>query len=756
MTPSDFEEFLARFFGEGNAIRWSQYLSSTADDAIRNLLEPWISRFQKQQSPFCLPRVDASSQQTTWYVLCTNSRQARSVRETLQAFIGPTYANFNGEFATLSPTDPIEQLCEGYFGSLVFRLPIVDSKARKRVNSLLSRMIDFRDRDSSRSLGTIKPIGRLFRDVEMAIIAGNEDSANRIYAEIRSRGRLSATNLAFLQVHILAAFNHWAEILNMPSLNDLLQVRRPKRVSEHLATAAYQQFFRQYEESNDPRGAIANFQSAGERYQGLVRSTESLQSADAVKFAVLAATAASPPNRHLAERLIKSQVSDADQPWCKALLAQLEAPSKDSAVAETVATFDLAEIRYSEGNFDEAFALYLKEPPTYRAVCRVLETAVEIDTSTAANNAIKFLESASDDIRGKILGRRVCTHQVETLTTILGQSVSGDPKPIGSLTEWFQCVDNGKYSTSLIHVLEYGLPAWLSEPTLTAAEVAELLRRSRTNTSAETVRNSVPLFIRALLVDSPATRENKPIYNALIELLIYDEMIGADDLTAVEQLLEAVLTIAPSHDASNNDFVFAVDVTKHLWETVAAPRHLDWALSMLDLLIDTGTDQHANLSPVLSAMLNSSRAWIRRVSDDQWSLLDLLTSDLGLSDLLDGIRPSTDLKSSIEKVPIRDALKGKSIGIYSLTERICKRACQMIAKHFTGIILHPCHDHACTDRLRSLARSVDIFLVNTWDAKHAATNGIHDNRSTDQVTLHPKSKSAASLFGELFSYVVDT
>ncbi len=422
--------------------------------------------------------------------------------------------------------------------------------------------------------------------------------------------------------------------------------------------------------------------------------------------------------------MIKSEVSDADRPWCETLLSQLGALKQVEAVAEKVATFDLAEMRYSEGNFDEAFALYLEEPPTYRAVCRVLETAVEIDTGTAARNAIEFLESTSAEIRSKILGRRVCANQIETLTSILGQAAAGDPKPIASLPEWFQCVDDANHIANLNLVLEYGLRAWLSGPTFNPAQTAELLRKSRTGTAAETIRNAVPLFIRAFLIDNAATRENKPIYNALIELLIYDEMVGTDDLSAVEQLLEAILTTAPSHDSSNNDFVFAVDVTKYLWETVAAPRHLDWALSMLDLLIDTGTHQHANLFPVLAAIANSSRAWIRRVSDDQWSLLELLASDLGLNALLEGIRPKTDSVSSVETTSIRNALKGKSIAVYSLTERIARRFGHLAEQAFDGIKIHYIHDNALTDRMKSLAQSVDIFIINTWDAKHAATIGI--------------------------------
>ena len=754
MTQSDPQQFLERFFGDGNAIQWSQYAASLPTDAIRVSLEPWIVRFQQQHSPYCLPRVDSTSQQTSWYVLCTDSRQTRSVRESLQSFIGPTYANFNGELATLSPGDPIEQLCQQSFGQLVFRLPVLESKDRYKVNSLLNTMMEFRDRDSSRSLAAVKPIGRLLRDLEMAIISGNEDSACQIYTEIRSRGRLSATNLAFLQVHIFAAFNHWAEILLMPNLSDLMQVRRPKRISEQLAAAVYCQILHKHEVTNEPSAAIIAFRNQCGRYQVLVRSTDRFKSAAAIKFAMIAAVAADPPNRPLAEQLLSEKVVDSDRSWCGSLLSQLEVSQPTAVVAEAVGTFDLAETRYSEGNFDEAFSLYLSQLPSLRSVCRVLELAVEIDSSNAALKAIEFLESADEDVRGKVLGRKVCNGQIETLTSLLGQSATGNPKPISSLAEWIQCLDDGANTANLIQVLDYGIGDWSITADSNASQIAELLRQSRTGTAGETIRNSVPLFIRTYLPEGEAKSDNKPIYNALIELLIYDESIGSDDLTAVEQLVEAILTTAPSHDSGNNDFTFAADIAKHLWETVAAPRHLDWALSMLDLLIDTGTQQHANLAPILVAITESIRPWARRVNADQWSLFKLLASDLGLYELLEGLRPESELDSPADATSYRDALKGKSIAVYSLTERIARRFGQLAEQAFDGIKIHYIHDKSLTDRMKSLAQSADIFIINTWDAKHAATNGIKDCRSHLMTTIQPNGKSASSLFACLMKYVL--
>lgn len=756
MTHSDPQQFLERFFGDGNAIQWSQYAASLSTDAIRISLEPWIVRFQQQQSPYCLPRVDTTSQQTSWYVLCTDSRQTRSVRESLQSFIGPTYANFNGELATLSPSDPIEQLCQQSFGQLVFRLPVLENKDRVKFNSLLNTLMEFRDRDSSRSLAAVKPIGRLLRDLEMAIIAGNEYSACQINTEIRSRGRLSATNLAFLQVHIFAAFNHWAEILLMPNLSDLMQVRRPKRISEQLAAAVYCQTLLKHEVTNEPSAAISTFRNQCGRYQTLVRSTDGFQSATAIKFAMVAAVAADPPNRPLAEQLLSEKVEDSDRSWCEFLLSQLEVSQPTAMAAEAVGTFELAESRYTEGNFDEAFTLYLSQSPSHRSVCRVLELAVEIDSTNAASKAIEFLESADDDVRGKVLGRKVCNGQIETLTSLLGQSATGDPKPISSLAEWFQCLDDASNTANLIQVLDYGIGDWSITPDSNASQIAELLRPPRTGTAAETIRNSVPLFIRTFLPEREAKRENKAIYNALIELLIYDESIGSDDLTAVEQLVEAILTTAPSHDSGNNDFTFAADITKHLWETVAAPRHLDWALSMLDLLIDTGTQQHANLTPILVAITESIRPWTRRVTAHQWSLFSLLASDLGLCELFEGIRPEPELDAPSDTITYRNALKGKSIAIYSLTERIARRFGQLAEQAFDGIKIHFVHDKVLTDRMKRLAQSADIFLINTWDAKHAATNGIKSNRMSNAMVLEPHSKSPQALFQSLRHYVLST
>jgi hypothetical protein len=742
-TPEDRNAFLNCFFGPGNLLTWP-IPKSAESAAIRSALEPWVARFLNRDSPWILPRVEPTTKLTIWYVLCADPRQARSTREMLQAFIGPTYADFHGESAVLDETDPIENLVSQHFGESVFRLPVTKPADRPRVAELLEQLLICREKSAGRTTQTTKPLGRLLRDLEMALVVGNEDSARQIQSEIRSRGRLSAINLAFLQIRILGAFERWDEIVRLPTINELLQVRRPKRISELIATGVYQLFIQSAEAANDPQAALAGMR-ASNRFQVLVRSTEGFASPAAIKLAVVAALAASPPDLATGRRIIEQQVGTHDQAWCKTLFDSVSIVEPPPVVASPSET---ADSEFAKGNFDAAFALYLIQEPSFASVCRVLEIAVEVDTLTAATTAIDYLNTAAPEIAHKVNSRRNCQRQIELLGGLLRPS-SVSLAAISNWCDWFRFVDEAEDPSHAHQILERGCREWVAttpnEITTESNQIAEFLGKSRAGLPRELVRNAVPILMEAFLRDDAGRRWRKPIYYALIDLIIYDEAISADDLAAVEQLLETVLTDSPNRDGVTNDFALAVAIAGDVWKEVSSPRHLDWALSLLDLLIDVGASERADLTPVLAAIVESVAIWPRRVRDDQWSMLQLLASDLRLAEVLSGVLPLVPTRVDGDQPSPREQLKGQSIAVYSLTERIARRFGQLVENAFDGIKLHYIHDKALTDRMKSLAKTADIFIINTWDAKHAATNGIKDNRPKEAVTLEPQGKSATSL-----------
>ncbi|MDB4371048.1 protein DpdD [Mariniblastus sp.] len=748
------QTFLEEFFGPGNQLQWEAYDSGTMPANAKSALKPWIDKIATEAHPFFLPRVDPNSKITTWYAFCNDTRTARGLRELLTAFIGATYSQFDGQFAELDENDLIESACQREFGNLVFKLPVVDSQDRPVVEMKLKLLSAFNERTPNRSVLTPKPIGRLLRDLEMAVVVRNEQSAWKLYEEIRSRGRLSSSNLAFLQVTIYAAFERWQDILSLPQLNDLLNVIRPKRVTEAISSAVYQIHLACFESTLDVEGVVAQYQGLNSKYAPIFRTISGITGTDSLKAALIASVASEPPRHDQAKVIASCSALNEFKVWCDALLGSVAKPKPTTlAVEEGVS---LAEASYANGDFDNAFPIFLDCEHTLESVRRVLEIAIEINTLDAASSAVKYFESASKSIQDSIESRRNCRNQLDNLKELLQQNKRGQTTAIASWPEWFNTVDGGGELDRAVEIAKLHSAEWdcgaILDSAASVTEMADLISKGRTEKPHECVRNALPHLIDSFLTQNTPSRTGKPIYLALTEILAYDDSIGPDDLTAVEQLIEAVLTSAPSHEKGKNDYQNSASFVNSLWMDHSSARILDWALGMLDLLIDSGAANHSNLEELFSNVVDKIRPWKRRVNDEQWSLLEFLGQDLGLTNYLDGIKPVKPEVEETAEVEIGELLDGKSIAVFSLTERIAKRFGQMAKAMFNGIKIHYLHDKFLTDRMKSLSQSADIFIVNTWDAKHAATIGIKDNRPKLAVTLEPEGKSATSLLHCLKQY----
>jgi hypothetical protein len=97
--------------------------------------------------------------------------------------------------------------------------------------------------------------------------------------------------------------------------------------------------------------------------------------------------------------------------------------------------------------------------------------------------------------------------------------------------------------------------------------------------------------------------------------------------------------------------------------------------------------------------------------------------------------------------PVHAVLDSKTLAVYGMTVRRGSEARQRLEKLFPRARVDVCNDPDSSDRLVRLARQAEVFVVNTWDAKHAATCAIKDNRRADKVTLFPRSKTVTSMVG---------
>lgn len=718
----------------------------------RSALAPWVERVRNRQSPYVLPRVTAGGEHTVWYVLAESPREARSIRESLLAFVGPSYAAFDGQFAAFDASDPIDAACHEAFAGNAFKLPVSTPEDRPLVSQLLALMIDARSRIPRAATDASKPVGRLLRDLEIALVVGNRSSALRLYEDIRARGRLNSNNLRFLEVRIFGGLGEWKAILDSPHLNDLLQIRRPKQVSETIAVAVYRELLSRYEAASDPVAAIEAFKATKGRFHALFRSITGFTSSEAIKAAIVYALSLTPPNLEMARRLSGHALLSEAYGWCQSLLQQ----SHSEQEVAIVSVDEQANIAFSRGDYDHAFHLILQCPPTFSNVARCLEVAIEIDSDDAAQKSAAFFDSSEGEVKQQIGSRRVHLRHLELLRSRLPDT--DHSAVVNDWLSWFAFIDRGEHLDKAQELARRGSrewdPAMLLENSASVQELSGLLKFSRSGAPRDELRNAVPFLLESFLSAQP-TREAKPIYFGLLDVLIYDDSLGADDLMAIETLLERILTVAPSVSSPNNDFSSAVDIAEYLWDRLASPRNLDWVMSIVDLLIQSGGTQHASVSGLFTKLASSLRPWVRRITDEQWTLLSLLADDLGVRECLAGMRPEQPPDDTSE-ADLKSMLRGKAIAVYSLTERIATRFGQLATKIFEGIKISYCHEKALTDRLKSIAHTADIFVVNTWDAKHAATIGIKANRPEGAITLEPAGKTASALLRCLVEFVRST
>ncbi len=235
----DWHEFLDGFFGPGNALRWSEYCSEPTSPSSQ-FIGQWIDTLRDRSTPAILPRVlEQPDAVTTWYAFSFSHRQARALRESLLAFVGPSHSSFAGQPAVLDSSDLVECPISRQFITPVYRLDVVQSADHDRVPKALRQMHDFQQRCHPRSLAMTQPIGRLLAEFDRALVQKQESASSELFSLIQSSARLSAQNVACLRIRLLSTFDRWSELSALPETRSLLLLPCPHLVTQALLQASH-------------------------------------------------------------------------------------------------------------------------------------------------------------------------------------------------------------------------------------------------------------------------------------------------------------------------------------------------------------------------------------------------------------------------------------------------------------------------------------------------------------------------------------
>jgi hypothetical protein len=741
-AATDADTFLARFFGQGNDLSPAA-LADNAPELAAWLDERLARLRQDPASAHILPRRIADK--TRWYGLAHSSRQLKELSQVLEAFTVPAYAKVD-RHAMLNGQDPVDAAVIQFTGGHALMLEVLPGQQQQVRRALeLFAMLDVsRPRHE---LALSRPLGRLLREFEMAVLAAAEDASEELLREIEQTGQLSAQNVLFLRIRRLAGLRQFDAILRLPELATVLAIRRPARVSASLLEAVYITEIAGYEADGDTDGALQHFEHVVlQKYPALFKSRHGLQTPEAIKSFMLHTLAVRPDDAESRARLLASQdLSRADLQFLERLAGLPETPAAPEATLDDAASAALAE------DYDAALQIAARQPASAERAELLIRCAFEIDSMDAiraAADAFNNLDPAQQDAL-------ISSRLYATLWAYISEALSGEAGALAveaptSWTEWFQQAAEGRAVPNAIQIAERAVVEWSTEDfsAQDSRAVAGFLNRDIAPRAMRLVKDALPHFLQFIERSAEPAR-HRELLDDIAVLLMSEEDLGVADVQVVANLAGLLLEIGLSAERYRQ----LVEDFCNLWERVDSPAYLDAAIDMLDVLLTQACPNPGVREALFRKLIASFQRWQRRIRPDQWVLFAELASELGASEVVKAVRPPEDEADGAHAAPTRGALAGKMIAIYTLTEPAATRAAEFLTRNFDGVVVEVSNDHVASDRLRTLARAADIFVVATRSAKHAATTFIEAQRPPGRPIVYAAGKGSASLIRALFSYI---
>lgn len=226
------DEFLQRFFGEGNdAGRYTE------------IVGPFMQSLRRgDDAPAVLPRFVEEKDKFALYVLAPDTAQVMPVADLIEAFAGPTYCT-QGDAAPaeLDPQDPVDAAVIDFAGpNRTFVVQTGPSPGqRARLRAALTLMQSAVAARPARLWRVPRPIGRLLAEFEASLSAGGEAASLAALDQLAAQGGITATNLAYLKIKRLDRLGLSNELLSMDGLANVLRQDPPLPVKEAVLNAIY-------------------------------------------------------------------------------------------------------------------------------------------------------------------------------------------------------------------------------------------------------------------------------------------------------------------------------------------------------------------------------------------------------------------------------------------------------------------------------------------------------------------------------------
>jgi len=235
-------EFLDAFFDATHNVAWPDH---RPDNAAASFLARFLDTPRlHSECPLILPRKASTETVPVTYVICADAGHATRTKALLDASVAHSMVAFTGRTASLNERDPAEAAILRFVGAgTTFKLAPPDDLRHKILWTALGRLVESLATRPTLAVAIPRPVGRLLRDFEASLSAGQAETSSHLLREIETTSGISWENLAFLTVRRLSKLGQDDELLSFASLDSLVRAEPPTPIRDGVLGAWSRQTF---------------------------------------------------------------------------------------------------------------------------------------------------------------------------------------------------------------------------------------------------------------------------------------------------------------------------------------------------------------------------------------------------------------------------------------------------------------------------------------------------------------------------------
>lgn len=729
MSPVSLESFLDAFFGAENDLSLPAQWRQTPQ--FRPFL-PFVEDLEKEtRRPLLLPREHGGN--SLLYACAWDAAQGRRLSEALRAFIGPTWSDFDGVPVKPRTGDSVEQALASLGPATIYRMRL-DGARRSEAWHAAALLRDVWLAAPERLVEEQVPLGRLLRDLDLALAAHDAQLSALLIEKIEQSRELQPANVAFLKIRWMRAMGDAEGLLRLPGLDELLNLRLPLAVRDAVLAAGHEVHLAQNKVAGDLAGAVANAESHlgfMRRLLDDVRVPPTEAGLDALLALLLAEARAGRPR-------VTPVLDDGNlTAWQRSLLAGIR--SQVTPTAQDQDPTAMVQAALAEGQPAEAWAVLDLVKNQQARLQFAVQCALSLKDPTVTRTVAEELASIDESLRRAVLSPPWFSEVWQAHVVALP---STSPAPTGSTgalpvnwLELLQMLLEGSIDDAEGVVADRAV-GWPPVGRMDHQVNALLLQFDPSSAAFADLTNVLPRLLESINEVQLAPRTAA----TCVTLFALNEELTPAAVRALLEALRLAVVSAPTDYADLLDVVTAV-----LPRAVSVPA-ADWFLDLVDYLLAAPAASVDARQAFCTQVLTRLHVLARRLQPAQRLLGDLLCRDVGL--VLDWA-PSGDQATTTED-RAATAARG-TVLLYSLQTAALarvKKALQGLSEHLT---VHVSEEHDGSPRLKSQVQNSDVLVLATRRATHAATGFIEQWRRRDSVLVYAPGAGSASMLASAWS-----